>query len=229
MQRKVVLSKGAVLWEAGDGARTVGVLESGRLGIRTENGLVGVVSPKSVVGEGALFGLEGADQRRSATLYALEDETTVTEYPASAVKGLIESGNDVVGSLVLGTLAAQATRNLLIVAAAHKGRNAVELPLRGLLQGLLQASRRLRGTTFWDEFLISFRFLHELREYSGALRDDLPAGAAAGIQESLEASELVEALVDQDAVRDIESLMAQEKEAGELLRDIGSARRDGTR
>jgi CRP-like cAMP-binding protein len=221
MRRKVVLSKGAVLWEAGDGARTIGVLECGRLGIRTERGLVGVVSPKSVVGEGALFGLEGAHQRRSATLYALEDETTVTEYPASSVKQLIESGNDVVGSLVLGTLAGQATRNLLIVAAAHKGRNAVELPLRGLLQGLLQASRRLKGTTFWDEFLLSFRFLHELREYSGALRDDLPAEAAAGIQQSIEASELVESLIDQDAVRDIESLLAQEKEAGELLRRIG--------
>src|SRR5262249_26903493 len=158
-------------------------------------------------GEGALFGLEeGTAQRRSATLYALEDETTVTEHPASSVKQLIEGGNDVVGSLVLGTLAGQAARNLLIVAAAHKGRNAVELPLRGLLQGLLQASRRLKGTTFWDEFLLSFHFLHELREYSGALRDDLPAGAAAGIQESVAASELAEALIDQDAVHDIEAL-----------------------
>lgn len=220
MQRRVVLSKGALLWEAGDGARTLGVLEQGRLGIRGARGLVGVVSPKSVVGEGALFGVDGGEQRRSATLYALEDETAVTEYPASAAKQLIESGDDVVGSLILGTLASQAARNLLIVAAAHKGRHAVEMPLRGLLQGVLQASRNLRGTTFWEEFLLSFRFLHELRDYSGSLRDRLPAESATGIEESVQASELVQALIDQDVVRDIESLLAQEREAVELLRRI---------
>jgi CRP-like cAMP-binding protein len=222
MQDKVVLSQGALLWKAGDAARTLGVLERGRLGIRTSRGLVGVVSPKSVVGEGALFGLQGDDQRRSATLYALEDDTAVIEYPAEAAKQLIEGGDPVVASLILSTLLSQAARNLLIVAAAHKGRHAVETPLRGLLQGLLQASRRLKGATSWDEFLLSFGFLHELRDYTGVLRDRLPVEAGASIEDSIQASELVSALIDQDAVKDIESLLAQEKESEELMRRAGA-------
>jgi CRP-like cAMP-binding protein len=222
MQRKVVLAKGASLWEAGDPARTLGVLESGRLGIRTARGLVGVASPKSVVGEGSLLALLGVDQPRSATLYALTDDTTVTEYPAAAVKQLIEGGNDVVASLVLGTLASQACRNLLIVASAHKGRHAIELPLRGLLQGLIQASRQLKGTIFWDEFLTSFSFLHELRDYSGLLRDRLPPESGSSIEDSVEASELVQALVDPKAVADIESLLAQERESEALLKTHGA-------
>ena len=45
MKRKIILSREAVLWEAGDAARTFAVLESGKLGIRTDQGLQGIVIP----------------------------------------------------------------------------------------------------------------------------------------------------------------------------------------
>jgi hypothetical protein len=47
------LGKDAVLWEQGDVARDVAVVESGRLGIRTDSGIVGIALPRMVVGESA--------------------------------------------------------------------------------------------------------------------------------------------------------------------------------
>ena len=44
MQRKLTLSKGAFLWDAGDAARTFAVLEAGRLGVKTERGVVGALA-----------------------------------------------------------------------------------------------------------------------------------------------------------------------------------------
>ena len=41
MLRKVTLSKGAFLWDAGDSARTLAVVEKGRLGVKTEKGYEG--------------------------------------------------------------------------------------------------------------------------------------------------------------------------------------------
>jgi hypothetical protein len=87
---------------------------------------------------------------------------------------------------------------------------------------LIQASRQLKGTIFWDEFLTSFSFLHELRDYSGMLRDRLPPDAGSSIEDSVEASELVQALVDPKAVADIESLLAQERETEALLKTHGA-------
>ena len=44
MQRKVVaLDKDTVLWEAGDCARTIAVLEKGKLGAQTDDELIGIL------------------------------------------------------------------------------------------------------------------------------------------------------------------------------------------
>ena len=59
MQRKVTLGKGAYLWDAGDSARNLAVLESGRLGVRAEGKLIGLITPKMVLGESALLTLDG--------------------------------------------------------------------------------------------------------------------------------------------------------------------------
>ena len=40
--RKVTLSKGDFLWEAGDVARNIAIVESGKLGVRSARGLVGL-------------------------------------------------------------------------------------------------------------------------------------------------------------------------------------------
>ena len=66
--RKVTLSKGDFLWEAGDVARNIGIVESGKLGIRSARGIVGIVTPKMVLGESALLMLDGQAQTRSAAV-----------------------------------------------------------------------------------------------------------------------------------------------------------------
>ena len=64
--RKVTLWKGASLWEAGDTARTIAVLEKGTLGIRVGDELVGVASGRTVLGESAIFHLRGQELKRTA-------------------------------------------------------------------------------------------------------------------------------------------------------------------
>ena len=76
-QRKVILSRGSVLWYTGDGAKSFAIVESGKLGVKTEKGLVGVVWPKMVLGEAALLALDGEEPRRTSTVFALEEGTTV--------------------------------------------------------------------------------------------------------------------------------------------------------
>jgi CRP-like cAMP-binding protein len=80
MQRKLItLNRDTVLWEAGDAARAIGVLDKGRLGARTDKGLMGVMLPGMVLGDSALLG-DGAE-RRTATIYALNDDTVVSRLP----------------------------------------------------------------------------------------------------------------------------------------------------
>src|SRR5438045_3762218 len=96
MQRKLItLSRDTVLWEAGDAARGIGILEKGRLGARTEKGgLIGVMLPHMVLGDSALLGNPEAPDRRTATIFALEDDTVITEYPVGEVKADFEAGSE---------------------------------------------------------------------------------------------------------------------------------------
>jgi CRP-like cAMP-binding protein len=168
MQSKVVtLSRGAVLWHAGDAAREVAVVESGKLGAYNEHGLVGVIWPAMVLGETALLALDGGpDERRTATVSALEDETRVTAYPAEAVRDAIAGGDDSLTRRVLETLVGQICRNLLIVLSARRGQAHLEAPLQGLLRGIVDdaASGRLPGD--WEAFRTSTRFLSDVRDMS---------------------------------------------------------------
>ena len=66
--RRVTLSKGDFLWEAGDIARNIGIVETGKLGVRSGRGIVGIVAPKMVLGESALLMLDGQAQLRSAAV-----------------------------------------------------------------------------------------------------------------------------------------------------------------
>jgi CRP-like cAMP-binding protein len=216
--RKVTLSKGAVLWETGDTARTIAVLEKGTLGIRSGQGLVGVASARTVLGESAVFTVHGEDHKRSATLYSLTDDTAVTEYPAEMVKQAIDGNKDQVGPLILGTLVSQSCRNLLIVVTAQRNRSMVELPLKALMQSLIEQGRALKGVGSWEDFFTSFRFLYELRGYSEGLRESLVSKKARA-EASVKASEVVKDLFKgaKDVAEYLEDLMREERETEQWL------------
>jgi hypothetical protein len=221
--RKVTLSKGAALWEVGDAARTIAVLERGTLGIKTASGLVGVASPRTVLGETAIFSVSGAEPKRTAALVALEDDTAVSEYPASMVKEAIDTGKDEVGPLVLATLIGQSCRNLLILISAHRNRVIVEAPLKTLMQTLIEKGRALPPMSDWNEFMIAFRFLYELREHTESLRESL-TGKAQRAEASVKASEVVRDLFKgEDVASYLEALLKEERERDRWLERGGAA------
>ena len=170
MQRKVItLSKDTVLWEAGDAARDVAVVTKGKLAARTEQGIVGVVLPDMVLGETALFVESFGDVRRSASIYALEDDTVVTAYPASEVRLGFEAGDDDLMRKVVSNLVGQIARNLAMVISARRGYAFLETPLTGLLQGLVKDAQEKPPIRTWDTLIRTCRALHDLRDMSDRL------------------------------------------------------------
>ena len=172
-QKQITLSRDAVLWEAGDLARDIAVVVSGRLGVRTERGVVGVALPHMVLGESALFTTSGNAGPRTATIFALEEGAQVVAYPASEVRATIEAGDDAVGREVLNTLLGQICRNLLMVISARRNEPLVDAPLRALVEGLIQDARRERRFPSWERFMVVFSFLCSLRDLSDRLLDAL--------------------------------------------------------
>jgi CRP-like cAMP-binding protein len=174
MQRKVIsLSKDTVLWEAGDTARNVAVVNKGKLAARTEQGVVGIILPNMVLGETALFGDEGSSVRRTATIVALEEETVVTEYAASEVRLAFEGGDDALMHQVVQNLVGQIARNLAMVVSARRGYAFIDGPLTGLLEGLVRDAQQAPAIRTWDTLLATCRFLHDLRDLSDRLLDRL--------------------------------------------------------
>ena len=221
--RKVTLSKGAALWEIGDTARTVAVIEKGTLGVRTAAGLVGIATTRTVLGEASIFTVEGEDQKRTAALVALDDDTLVTEYPAAMVKQAVDAGKDQVGPLILSTLVGQACRNLLIVISTHRRRPLLEVPLKTLMQSLIEQGRQVKPTSEWKDFMLSFRFLHDLRDYTENLREELTAGVGRA-EASVKASDVVKDLFKGDDFRGyLEELLREEREMDKWLERSGSA------
>ncbi len=86
MVRKLTRARGDFLWESGDHARTIALVDKGKVGGHMGGRLVGVVYPRMVLGEGAILDAEGAPSPRTATVTALEDDTQVSEYPAAMVR-----------------------------------------------------------------------------------------------------------------------------------------------
>lgn len=174
MKRKVVLSKRASLWEAGDAARSIGVLESGRLGVMTDRGLVGVVLPGMIVGEGAVFTLAGEKHTRTASVFALDDQTTVAEYSIFLVKQALDDGRyDFAQEILLG-LIVQACRNFELTVSANENRPLVTLSIRSVVKTLTESyEKQLQSVNSWDDFLLLFRYLSHLRDFSQDVRADL--------------------------------------------------------
>ncbi len=167
------LPREAVLWWRGDAARSVGVVERGRLGIRTEAGLLDIVPAGGVVGESALLDAgEGAPPpTRTADVVVLADDTVVVEYDLDE---LAEAPG--VPELVLRSLMAQTARNHLVVAAAQRTHALIGAAVDGLLETLSACAQRLHDIGGPGQFYSAFRFLYRLREASDAQRRDLLPG-----------------------------------------------------
>lgn len=213
MQRKVTLGKGAYLWDAGDSARNLAVLESGRLGVRSEGKLIGLITPKMVLGESALLTLDGSPHNRTAGVVALENDTTVSEYPAAMFRHTFDAGNHAVGHLILMTLIGQTCRNYMLIVAAHKERQAVTSLLKGEVQALGQTATEAKKIKGWDDFLWTFKYLYQLRDFSDRMRSELVQYLAADSEPLQKASEMMKDLLKgQDAAGYLEEFITAERE-----------------
>jgi hypothetical protein len=172
MVRRLTLSKGAYLWARGDMAFNIAVVEKGSLAVRSASGVIGKAFPETVLGEGAILALEEKDVVRTASVVALEDDTVVVEYAASHVKDTYESGSTLVGVQILTTLMAQTCRNLLLSICTMSPDGVIGITLKGMIGGLKNAVEALESVTRnkWDEFMVVFRFLYNLRGLSEQIR-----------------------------------------------------------
>ena len=213
MQRKVTLAKGAYLWDAGDAARNLAVLETGRLGVRADGKLIGLITPKMVLGESALLTLDGSSHNRTASVVALENDTSVSEYPAAMFRNTFDAGNHSVGHLILMTLIGQTCRNYMLIVAAHKERQAVTSLLKGEVQALGQTASEAKKIKTWDDFLWTFKYLFHLRDFSDRMRTELVQYLSGDSDSMVKASEMMrELLKGQDVASFLEEFITAERE-----------------
>jgi len=211
MIRRSLLSKDAVLWWEGDSARYIAVLERGRLGIRTDSGLLGVVLPGMILGETAILALEGGTPRRTASVVALDEGTEVTEYPAFAIKQMLAAGRNEVAVLVLRTLIGQIGRSSLVIMSVNRDRPFIRGPMKELLTGIVQSAADLTSVGSWEEFLRLFRFLAKMRDDLGGIRSELTAQLSVGpeVMDRI-TSTIKELFGDVDTVRYLDDFVRSE-------------------
>jgi hypothetical protein len=221
MQRRV-LSKGEHLWSQGDPAVTLAVVETGKLGVWNDARLIGILFPSMVLGESAILAMEGRAVPRRASVSALEDGTTVTEYAPSLVKDSFGAG---VPRLVLRMLCGQTCRNALLIIAVHSDSSPVDSILRALIEGTQRCERQIRDVADWEQFMVAFRLLYHLRDATGAMLHELvPDGGAEEASSTLmRASKTMKELFK---TSDIEGLLEDFLEA-ERLRAAGPSQAQG--
>jgi CRP-like cAMP-binding protein len=170
MQRKLTLARNAYLWEEGDFARNIAVVEKGKLAIKVGDEVVGVVLPRMVTGEGAVVanGNNGGS-KRSASAISMEDDTTVVEYAPSRIKEAYDNAETSVGQQILVTLMGQTFRNLFLVLTAENVHPLTVAPVKGLLKGLIE-SQKESSVSDWKSFLTAFHILTSFRNTSEQLR-----------------------------------------------------------
>jgi hypothetical protein len=212
MRRKeVLLSKDAVLWEEGDVARDIAVVVKGRLGARTQRGLMGVILPPMVLGESALF----ADQPhcRTATVFALEDGAQVIQYPADVVRLALEGGDESLVRQIVNNLVGQICRNLLMVVSTKRGYSFIDRPLMALCREVVQDAQQQRPIRDWDNLLLTFRFLYDLRDVSDRLLDSLGPNVAERGEMIVNASQVLTQLAEGEDIRPlIEAFLQAEQQ-----------------
>ena len=217
MRRKVVvLSRDTVLWEAGDASHELAVVDAGKLGVRSASGLVGIVLPDMVLGESALFASEGRRDSRSATIFALEDETRVTLYPAAEVRASVEGGDDSLVRKVMLNLVGQVSRNLLMVVAAKRGYPFIDEPLLGLVRGVLRDAQASSPTQSQSTLWLTCRFLHDLRDLSDRTLEHLGPDPALRAEMIVNASQVLAQFSEGKDLRPlVETFLSAEREKTE--------------
>lgn len=220
MTRKVTLSKDTPLWEEGDGARNIAIVDSGKLGIIVNGAIIGLVWPKMVIGESAIWTSETdqAPERRKASVIALEEGTTVSEYPASMVRRTFIEGSHTVTSAILTSLVGQICRNCLMIITANQHRPIVNLPFKATMEGLLQGFReQVPQIAKWEDFMLAFKVLYTLRNSTEAQREQLVSSRDPEMIQR--ASTLFRDIYKQDsaAYAEVESYLKAEREKGEWL------------
>jgi hypothetical protein len=217
MRRKVVsLSRDTVLWESGDVSRELAVVDAGKLGVRAPGGLVGIVLPDMVLGESALFADEGRAESRSASIFALEDDTRVTLYPAEDVRIAVESGDDSLVRKVMTNLVGQLARNLLMVVAAKSGYPYIDDPLLSLVKGVLRDAQQAPPIQSHENLWLTCRFLYELRDLSDRLLARLGPDPSLRTGMIVNASQALARLSEGKDLRPlVEAFLTAEKEKAE--------------
>jgi CRP-like cAMP-binding protein len=225
MQRRLTLSKNAYLWEEGDQARNIAVVERGKLAVRSGGDVVGIVLPKMVVGEAAINGdgkgsggshRNGDGHRRSASAVAIEDDTIVVEYAPSRIKDAYDNAEPAVGQQILITLMGQTSRNLLMVLTSGDVHPLTVSPVKGLISGMAGSLAALHEIKDWKSFLTAFQVLTSFRDASEHLRRSLITEVNGDALERATAT-MKEHFSGTDILPTLEEFFQAEKERAEWL------------
>lgn len=225
MQRRLTLSKNAYLWEEGDQARNIAVVEKGKLAVRSGNEVVGVVLPTMVVGEAAINGTTvpgepggngNGHHRRSASAVAIEDDTVVVEYAPSRIKEAYDNAEPAVGQQILITLMGQTSRNLLMVITSEDVHPLTVTPVKGLLNGMVASLTALQDVQDWKSFLTAFQVLTSFRDASEHLRRSLITKVTGEVLERATVT-MKEHFSGTDILPTLEDFFQAEKERAEWL------------
>jgi len=215
MNRKLILSKNAILWETGETARNIAIVEKGRLGVRAGQLLIGVIPPRMILGEAALLGTEPDMPRRTATVFALEDDTQVTEYSPALVRKMFDLDDPAIAMTILRTLVGQVGKHCLLIVSANKDYPLIREITRETMRGVIQASRELPSVKTWDAFMRVFSFLVSLRDALSGLSQAYLGGVGDRAELVDRSSAMVRQLLggeDQDLARTLEEFIGLEKE-----------------
>jgi CRP-like cAMP-binding protein len=213
------LNRGDVLWWHGEFATTIAFVDKGRLGIKTEDGLIGVVGPQSVIGESALLAEGGVPPKRRAAVIAIE-ESAVTEYPVSFVRAGMGFG---LPRKVLRTLIGQTITSACFVLAAHPDVPLVTQSMSALISSLSDSKEMVREVKDWEAFVPDFTYLFALRDAIGEIRDRLvPAKYFFARSEALlRASDILRGLVsDPEIAEFLDKFIEVEKERIEAVESV---------
>ena len=215
MQRKLTLSKNAYLWEEGDQARNIAVVEQGKLAVRSGDEVIGIVLPTMVVGEAAINS-NGDGSRRSASAIAIEDDTIVVEYAPARIKESYDNAETAVGQQILITLMGQTSRNLIMVITSEDVHPLTVAPVKGLLNGMVGSLDALQNVRDWKSFLTAFHVLTSFRDASEHLRRTLITKVTESVLERATAT-MKEHFSGSDILPTLEDFFRAEKERAEWL------------
>jgi len=215
MQRKLTLSKNAYLWEEGDQARNIAIVEQGKLAVRSGDDVIGIVLPTMVLGEGAI-NANGNGSRRSASAIAIEDDTIVVEYAPARIKEAYDTAETTVGQQILITLMGQTSRNLIMVITSEDVHPLTVTPVKGLLDGMVGSLDALQNVRDWKSFLTAFHVLTSFRDASEHLRRTLITKVTGDVVERATVT-MREHFAGSDILPALEEFFRAEKERAEWL------------